>query len=164
MTKPVAQPSQLEDGRQSAAAAAIARGVRRLMASLGYATLTEFSLANGRRADIIALSQSGDIWIIEIKSSVTDFRSDSKWPEYAEFCDRLLFAVDKDFPLEILPQQTGLIVADPYGAEVLRPAPQLALAAQRRKAVTLRIARAAALRLHTLADPDFALERGDRLA
>lgn len=154
---PIAAP--LTDGRQSPAAAAICRGVRRLMWSLGFATVTELSLASGRRADVVAFSDKGEIWIIEVKSSIADFRSDSKWPEYAAYCDRLLFAVAPDFPLDILPVETGLIVADQYGAELLRPAPALQLAGARRKAVMARIARSAAVRLHALADPDFGLER-----
>jgi hypothetical protein len=147
------------DGRQSPAASAICRGARRLMSSLGYATVTELSLASGRRADIVAFSDKGEIWIIEVKSCIADFRSDAKWPEYAAFCDRLLFAVAPDFPLNILPDEAGLIVADSYGGELLRPAPSIALAGARRKAVMARIARAAAVRLHALADPDFGLER-----
>jgi hypothetical protein len=151
--------SLLSDGRQSPAASAICRGARRLMSSLGYATITELPLASGRRADVVAFSDKGEIWIIEVKSCLADFRSDGKWPEYAAFCDRLLFAVAPDFPLEILPAETGLIVADSYGGELLRPAPVLQLAGARRKAVMGRIARSAALRLHALADPDFGLER-----
>ena len=159
MTNEAATRFPLEDGRQSPAAAAIARGTRRLLLSLGFATLTELPLANGRRADIVAMSDRGEIWIVEIKSSVADFRSDAKWPQYAEYCDRLLFAVDREFPLDILPAETGLIVADAYGAELLRPAPPLQMAGARRKAMLLRFARAAALRLHGLSDPELGLER-----
>jgi hypothetical protein len=142
-----------EDGRQSPQAAAIARGVRRLLASMGFATVTELVLASGRRADVAALSRKGEIWIVEVKSSVADFRSDGKWHEYREFCDRLLFAVDGSFPVEILPEDTGLMIADQYWAELVREAPHAALSGARRKAVTLRFARAAAWRLQTLADP-----------
>jgi hypothetical protein len=155
-----AQPAvSLEDGRQSAAALAIARGVRRLLATLGMASVTELSLANGRRADIVAVSDKGEIWIVEIKSSVADFRADSKWPEYEAFADRLLFAVAPDFPIEILPAETGLVLADLYGAEIVRPAPCNPLPGARRKAMTLRIARTAAIRLHALADPEHVSER-----
>lgn len=149
----------LEDGRQSAAALAIARGVRRLLATLGMASVTELSLANGRRADIVAISDKGEIWIVEVKSSVADFRADGKWPEYEAFADRLLFAVAPDFPIEILPAKTGLVLADMYGAEIVRPAPNKPLPGARRKAMTLRIARAAALRLHAMADPEHVSER-----
>ena len=148
-----------DDGRQSPAAAAIARGTRRLLLSLGFASITELTLATGRRADIAALSDKGEIWIVEIKSGVADFRADSKWPEYEAFADRLLFAVAPDFPLDILPATTGLVLADAYGAEIVREAPLKSLPAARRKAMTQRIARAAALRLHAMADPDFVRER-----
>lgn len=149
----------LDDGRQSAAALAIARGARRMLATLGMASVTELTLASGRRADIVAISDKGEIWIVEIKSSIADFRADSKWPEYEAFCDRLLFAVAPDFPVEILPAETGLMLADLYGAEIVRPAPCKPLPGARRKAMTLRIARAAALRLHEVADPEFVNER-----
>ncbi|RMF00540.1 MAG: DNA repair protein MmcB-related protein, partial [Alphaproteobacteria bacterium] len=96
----------------------------------------------------------GQIWIVEIKSSLADFRADGKWEAYRDHCDRLLFAVDAAFPADVLPENAGLIVADEYGAELLRHAPEHRLAAARRKAVTLRFARAAALRLHRIRDPD----------
>jgi hypothetical protein len=153
------QPPLL-DGRQSATAAAIARGVRRHLWMLGFASLTEFTLPNGRRADVTAISDKGEIWIVEIKSSVADFRSDQKWPDYRDYCDRLLFAVHGDFPAEILPEDAGFIVADAYGAAVIREAPAAAmLNAGRRKMLTLRFARIAATRMHALADPEFGVER-----
>lgn len=154
MTDEPPSPVLSDDGRQSPAAAAIARGSRRLLLSLGFATLPELTLANGRRADIVALSDKGEIWIVEIKSSVADFRSDAKWREYEEFADRLLFAVSPDFPADILPADTGLMLADAYGAELVREGPQRTLAPARRKAVTQRFARASALRLHAISDPD----------
>ena len=150
-----------EDRRQSSGAAAIARGVRRLLWTLGFVSLPELSLPNGRRADLVALSDKGEVWIIEIKSSVADFRSDGKWPEYRDYCDRLLFAVDREFPVDILPPDAGLVVADAYGAAILRDGPVTPLSAARRKVVALRFARTAAARLHGLADPDFAMERID---
>ena len=143
----------LEDGRQSPQAAAIARGVRRLLWSSGLTSVTELVLSNGRRADIAALSPKGDIWIVEIKSSVADFRADSKWPDYRDHCDRLFFAVDAHFPTDLLPEDTGLLIADQYGAQLAREAPLIALSGARRKAVMLRFARAAAWRLQALADP-----------
>lgn len=136
-----------EDGRQSETALGIQRGVCGLMTHRDFATLPELTLATGRRADIAALHRTGLIWIIEIKSSVADFRSDSKWHEYRDYCDAFFFAVPPDLPREILPEDTGLIVADPYGAEILRDAPEHKLPAARRKAVTLRFARAASGRL-----------------
>ena len=158
MTTSPPVPPALEDGRQSAAASAIARGTRRMLWARGFATVTELVLASGRRADVVALSEKGEIWIVEIKSSVADFRSDTKWPEYRAFCDRLLFAVDRYFPTDLIPEETGLVIADQYAAELVREAPHTPLAGARRKAVTLRLARAAALRLHGLADPELGLE------
>ncbi len=146
------------DGRQSAAALEIQRGVGRLMLTLGHAPLPEMPLNNGRRADVVALSAAGEIWIVEIKSSVDDFRTDQKWPEYREYCDRLFFAVAPDFPVAILPEETGLILADRYGGEIIRPAPEHKLASARRKLVTLQFARMGARRLLLACDPDLAME------
>ena len=154
MLAPKLQPILPPDGRQSPVAAGIQRGVRRLFAQRGEATLVEFTLANGRRADVIALSPDGRLTIIEIKSSVADFRADQKWPDYQDFCDRFYFAVPETLPLDILPEETGLIVADAFGAAAMREPPEHPLAGARRKAVTLRFARAAAGLLHALADPD----------
>jgi hypothetical protein len=132
---------------------ALARGVSRSFAQRGYATLLEFSLANGRRADVAALGRAGDMVIVEIKSSIEDFRADRKWPEYREFCDALYFAVPDDFPVELIPPECGLIAADPFAAEILREAPIIRLNPARRKAVTLRFAQMAATRLQRLIDP-----------
>jgi hypothetical protein len=131
----------------------LSRGVSRALAHRGFATLAEVSLANGRRADILALGRDGELVIVEIKSSVADFRSDRKWPEYLEFCDRLYFAVPGDFPVELVPADCGLIVADPFGAAILREAPVTPLAAARRRAVLLRFAVLGAGRLRRLLDP-----------
>lgn len=133
-------------------AAEICRGTLRLLGHLGYFGLTEMTLANNRRADIAAIGPGGDIWMIEIKSSVQDFRSDSKWPEYMDYCDRLTFAVAADFPQELIPPQAGLIVADAFYGAVIRDAPEAKLAPARRKAVTLRFARLAASRLTAFTD------------
>ncbi|MBD3769683.1 MAG: MmcB family DNA repair protein [Rhodobacterales bacterium] len=135
-----------------ARAAAIARGTLRLLADLGLCGIQEMTLANNRRADIAALGPGGDVWMVEIKSGVPDFRSDSKWPEYMPFCDRFWFAVDHDFPQELIPEEAGLIVADAFGAAVVREAPTDRLSPARRKAVTLRLARLAAMRLSAAAD------------
>jgi hypothetical protein len=156
-------PDTTPDGRQSQVAFDICRGVARLLKSHGLATVCEVTLANGRRADVVGLSVNGDIWIVEIKSSIEDFRSDQKWPQYREFCDRLLFAVAPEFPSEILPADTGLIIADRYGGEQLRAAPEHKLTAARRKAMTLRVARVAALRLQGVMDPEGGLEELSRL-
>lgn len=142
------------DGRQSPTALAVARGTRRLLAGFGYASVTELTLASGRRADLVALGPDGTLWIVEIKSSVADLRADTKWPDYRDYCDRLFFAIPDHVPHDIMPPEAGLIVADAYGAALLREAPEHRLAGARRKAVMLRFAQAAASRLHTLADPD----------
>lgn len=126
--------------------AAVTRGAGRLLAALGYAPLTEVTLPNGRRADLMALGRRGEIFIVEVKSSLEDFRTDLKWGEYRPYCDAFAFAVGPEFPREILPEEPGLIVADGFGGAVLREAPVVALAGARRKALTLAFARLAALR------------------
>lgn len=143
----------LHDGRQSSRALAIQRGTCRLIRSFGFAPLTELPLSTGHRADIIALGPKGEIWIAEIKSSIEDFRADSKWHFYREHCDQLFFAVSEDFPIEVLPGETGLIIADQFSAAIISEAPMEKLSAPRRREVHLRFARAAALKLHGLADP-----------
>lgn len=147
---PIVSPipfNPLVDGRQSERAMLVRRGVQRLLVAMGAVAIPELSLATGRRADLVALTRKGDIWIVEIKSSVEDFRTDRKWPEYRQFCDRLFFATHPEVPAAIFPAETGFILSDGYGAEVLRDAPEHRLAAAARKALTLRIARAGAARL-----------------
>lgn len=124
----------------------VTRGAGRLMTALGYAPLPEVRLPNGRRADIMALGPRGQIFIVEVKSGLEDFRTDRKWHEYQPYCDAFAFAVAPEFPREILPEEPGLIVADSFGGAVLREAPALPLAGARRKALTLAFARLAALR------------------
>ena len=153
-----AQAGALRDGRQSPVAFDIFRGVARLLKAHGLAVVGELALANGRRADVAGVSQGGEIWLVEIKSCLEDFRSDQKWPEYREFCDRLFFAVAPDFPRPVLPEDTGLIIADRYGGEIVRPAPEHKLAGARRKALTLRILRTAAFRLQGAIDPEGGFE------
>ncbi len=133
--------------------ARLARGVCRALCEFGCAPLTEVTLSTGRRADVLALDGRGGILIVEVKSSLADFRSDGKWRDYLEFCDRFYFAVPVEFPREVLPDDCGLMLADPYHAEVLREAPASALAPARRKAVTLRFAQLASRRLLRLNDP-----------
>lgn len=127
--------------------AALARGVTRMLAAHGLASILEVPLANGRRADVMALSDKGEIWIVETKSCLADYACDEKWPDYLEFCDRYFFAVPEDFPLALIPEETGLIVADGFGGAFLRESPLRPLAPARRKAVTLLFARLAAWRL-----------------
>jgi hypothetical protein len=142
-------------GATEPAARAICRGVQRYFAGLGMASVTELTLANGRRADVVALSTSGNVQIVEIKSSLVDFRTDQKWPEYRDYCDFLLFAVAPYFPVDVLPADCGLILADAYGAELIREAPHHPLSAARRKAMLLNFATTAAARLHVTTDPGF---------
>jgi hypothetical protein len=134
----------------------LARGACRALALLGYVSLVEFPLANGRRADILALGKTGDLVIVEIKSSVADFRADRKWTAYRDFSDRLYFAVSNDFPRALIPDDCGLLVADAYGAALLRDGATTKLAAGRRRALTMRFARIAAARLRRYLDPDAA--------
>jgi hypothetical protein len=141
------------DGRQSPHALSVARGVGRLMRARGFAMVAELPLATGRRADIVALGPGGEMWIVEIKSSVEDFRVDQKWPDYRLSCDRLFFATHAGVPIDIFPEDAGLILADAYGAELVREAPEHRLAGATRKAMMIRLAQAAAHRLHGLIDP-----------
>ncbi|MBX9456936.1 MAG: MmcB family DNA repair protein [Rhizobium sp.] len=137
----------LKDGRQSARAMQIRRGMQRQLIEMRHVTLPELPLRSGRRADIVTLSVKGEIWIVEIKSSIEDFRVDRKWPEYRAFCDRLYFATHAGVPVDIFPEDAGLFVADAYGAELLREAPEHRLAAPTRKSMTLNFSRIAAARL-----------------
>jgi hypothetical protein len=132
----------------------LSRGVCRALAARGYGTLSEFPLNNGRRVDVIGVNGGGETVIVEIKTSVADYRADHKWTDYLEFCDAFYFAVPAGFPLALLPEDCGLMVADDYGAEVLRPAPPQVMNGSRRRAQTLRLALAALQRLGRLLDPD----------
>lgn len=146
---------EIVDGRQSPTAAAVQRGVCRMLIHMGFSPLTEFSLRTGRRIDVAAINAKGEIIAVEIKSSLADFRSDQKWEEYLDYCDRFFFAVPIDFPREVLPEETGMIVADQFGAEILRESPLDKLPGARRKAVTLLFARVAARRAHLVIDGGF---------
>lgn len=141
------------DGRQSETALAVARGTARLLLSLGFSCVSELPLASGRRADLVALGGGGDIWIVEIKSSIADFRADQKWMDYRLHCDRLFFATTTEVPCEIFPPDTGLIVADAFGGSIMCEAPEHRLPGATRKSMLLRFARAASLRLQALHDP-----------
>lgn len=134
-------------------ASLIRRASARLCLRLGWAPLHEVALPNGRRADILALRPDGDFVCIEVKSGLRDFQTDQKWPEYRDFSDALYFAVDTDFPLEVLPEDTGLIVAAGLEADVLRDAPSHRLAGARRRSLMQRFALLAAGRLAFAEDP-----------
>lgn len=130
------------------AAAHIARGVSRYLMDAGFSVLSELSLRNWRRVDLIGIDARNRITIVEIKSGAQDFLSDQKWPEYLEYCDQFYFAVAADFPQQLLPPEPGLIVADKFGGILARPAPENRISAHVRKDVTLRFARKAADRLN----------------
>ncbi len=131
----------------------LCRGVCRLMANLGYATLPEFKLTSRRRVDVMGLSAGGHFLAVEIKSSLADFRADGKWPEYLAFCDRFYFAVSEDFPHAVLPAECGLIVADAWHGAIRRESPHTPMNGNRRRHQILRFGRTAAYRLHGAIDP-----------
>lgn len=131
----------------------LARGVGRLLKGYGYVSVEEFVPTRGLRVDVMGLGPKGEIWVIECKSSRADFQSDSKWQGYLEWCDRYFWAVDQDFPTDLLPEETGLIIADAYDAEIIRMSPEDKLAPARRKVMVQKFAMHAARRLHALRDP-----------
>jgi hypothetical protein len=122
----------------------VTRGAARLLQALAFAPLAEVCLPNGRRADLMAIGPKGEIVIVEVKSSLEDYRCDRKWGEYLPYCDAFYFAVSPEFPRHILPDGPGLIVADGFGGAVVIDAPTAPLAPARRKALTLSFARLAA--------------------
>lgn len=131
----------------------LARGVARHLASHGFATIEEFVPSRGLRVDVMALGAKGELWVVECKSSRADFMGDGKWQGYLEWCDRYFWAVDQDFPVDLLPEGTGLIIADGYDAEIVRMAPEAKLAAARRSKLVRSFAFHAARRLQSLRDP-----------
>ena len=131
----------------------LARGVARALDGLGFASVEEFVPARGLRVDVMGLGPRGELWVIECKSSLADFRADGKWQGYLPWCDRFFWAVDGAFPQEVLPGDTGIVVADSFDAEILRMAPETPLAPARRKALTRKFAMHAARRLRALRDP-----------
>lgn len=142
------------DLRQSPTALKVQRGVMRLLrTTYDFCCFAEVPLANGRRADVLGVGPKGEIWIVEIKSSLVDYRVDAKWPNYKEFCDRFYFAKPPELDGEIFPDDEGLIGADGHGAEILRPAQEHLLVPARRKAMMLKLVRLGADRVHYLMDP-----------
>ena len=125
------------------------------MRQSGRSVLRELPLPDGRRADIMAITASGELTIVEVKSSIEDWRVDQKWPDYLDWCDLLYFAVPVDFPQSLIAEDVGLIVADAYGGEILRHPPRRPVAAARRKALLVDCARLASERLARLEDPEF---------
>jgi hypothetical protein len=141
------------DADRGVDAPAIARGVARGLVAMGHAVLDEMPLGGGRRADMVGLDGKGRFVIVEIKSSLVDFRTDGKWPDYLPHCDRFFFAVPADFPVDVLPPEHGVIIADGYGAEIVREAPLAPMAERMRRRQWLRFARFAASRLGRRDDP-----------
>ena len=139
--------------RSMEAAPAIRRGSLRLLHALGFTAVAELPLTSGRRADLVALGSGGEVWIVEIKSCLADFRSDKKWHEYRLHCDRLLFAVSPEFPATALPEDVGLLIADAYSGTLIREGTLHPIASSRRKAMLVRFGRAAASRLAAIHDP-----------
>ncbi|MDP1752289.1 MAG: MmcB family DNA repair protein [Reyranella sp.] len=150
-------PDPLPTARQARPEVTIAvcRGACRLMRQAGHSVLLELPLPDGRRADIFAVGRGGELVIVEVKSSIEDWRVDGKWPDYLDWCDQLYVAVPVDFPQSLIPEETGLIVADAYGGEILRAPPRRPVAAARRKALLIDCARLASERLARIEDPDF---------
>ncbi|WP_281983943.1 MmcB family DNA repair protein [Thalassorhabdomicrobium marinisediminis] len=138
----------------------LARGVCRHLRALDFVCVEELVPTRGLRVDVMALGPKGEVWIIECKSSRADFQSDHKWQGYLEWSDRFFWAVDSDFPTELLPEGTGLILADAYDGEIVRMGPETKLAAARRKVMVQKFARHAALRLQALRDPTHHLRSG----
>ena len=133
----------------------LARGVARHLRTLDFVSVEELVPTRGLRVDVMALGTKGEIWVIECKSSRADFQSDNKWQGYLEWADRFFWAVDQDFPTELLPDETGLIIADGYDAEVIRMGPEAKLASARRKQMLLKFARHAAVRAQAARDTGF---------
>lgn len=149
----ISRMSDVNDMSCSLTGFGLARGVSRGLIDLGFAPLTELVPVRGLRVDVMALGPKGEIWVVECKSCRADFLSDQKWQGYLPYCDQFFWAVGPDFPLDLLPPQTGLFLADSYGAELIRTGPANAMAAPRRKALTHLFARHAARRLARMTDP-----------
>ena len=133
----------------------LARGVCRHLRSHDFVSVEELVPTSGLRVDVMALGPKGEVWVIECKSSRADFQSDHKWQGYLEWCDRFFWAVDNNFPTELLPHETGLILADGYDAEIIRMGSETRLAPARRKVMVHKFARHAALRAQGARDPNF---------
>jgi len=140
----------------------LARGVSRHLRSLDFVSVEEFVPTRGLRVDVMALGPKGEIWIIECKSSRADYLSDQKWQGYLPWCDRFFWAVDTAFPTELLPDDTGLIFADGYGAEIIRDGPESKLSAPRRKVILQKFARHAAIRAQDARDPSLSRQGAGR--
>ena len=150
----MAELPPIVDLRQSATALRVQRGVMRMLREVyDMACYAEVPLRNGRRADVLGVGPKGEIWIVEIKSSLIDFQVDRKWPEYREFSDKFFFAKPPELDAAIFPESEGLIVADGHDGAILRDSPDTPLNPARRKALMLKLARMGANRIHLLMDP-----------
>ncbi|MEL7300238.1 MAG: MmcB family DNA repair protein [Pseudomonadota bacterium] len=138
----------------------LARGVCRHLLSYDFVSVEELTPTSGLRVDVMALGPKGEVWVVECKSSRADYQSDGKWQGYLDWCDRYFWAVDEAFPTELLPEDTGLMIADAYDAEIVRMGPETKLAPARRKVVVQKFARHAALRHHAVRDPELSLSWG----
>ena len=140
-------------------AAAVARGICRLFARNDIWALAEMPLRNGRRADLMGIDAKGQVVIVEIKTARGDLLGDGKWPDYLDFCDRFYWGLPPELDRACLegadfrPDCCGVIVADGYDAEIVRPAPSHPLAAARRKVEIERLARTALRRQLVGLDP-----------
>jgi len=134
----------------------LARGVSRHLHGHGFVSIEEFVPSRGLRVDVMGLGPKGEIWVIECKSSRADFQTDTKWQGYLGWCDRYFWAVDMDFPTDLLPTGAGLIIADAFDAEIIRMAPEDKLAPARRKVLIQKFATHAARRLQAFRDPGVA--------
>lgn len=146
-------PDTLTDIHELQPGQLIARGVCRMLASHDFWPLEEFVPKRGLRMDVMAIGPKGELWCVECKSSRADYMSDCKWQGYLEYCDRFFWAVGPEFPTDLLPEDSGLIIADAWGGEILRMPEETKLAGARRKAMTLKLARDTARRLSWLRDP-----------
>lgn len=159
----MAEPSQIPPSPADEAVAreaqAVARGICRLFARNDIWCLPEMPLRNGRRADLMGIDAKGQLVIVEIKVSRADLLGDGKWTDYLEFCDRFYWGLAPHLDrtcmedASFLPDRCGLIVADGYDAEILRPAATVPLAAARRKVEVERLARASLRRHLAVLDP-----------
>ena len=137
----------------------VCRGIQRLFARNDIWLLSEMPLRNGRRADLMGVDPKGRIVIVEVKVQRGDLLGDGKWPDYLDFCDRFYWGLPPTIDREILdrddyrPDCCGIVVADGYDGEIVRPAPLHPLAAARRKVEVERIARAALRRATVAGDP-----------
>ena len=131
----------------------IARGVCRLFGNMRCSPLTEFPLSNNRRVDVIGLATDGRFLVAEVKASERDFKADQKWPTYLTHCDEFYLAVSGGFPLELIPAEAGIIVADAYHGAIVRPSPKRKMNGTRRRNQILKFGLKAAKRLHHIRDP-----------